>query len=284
MESKISRYRIKLLLQKDGPQSPQPFDFIQSNKKESEEDDKTIDSMSSLGNSTYTTTNKLLKKNMSKKGKVLDILNKFRAPRVNNNLGLPLPLNEAPSELTTARTNEFEEYRISPKDFKDGSWSAPSLPDDLVSLNATLSQDGKDKITVKPDSTWKLLYMGKDSSYVCNGLVPPDILEQEPNLVVSVMFCIQTHGLDWPSYERSQLSPPVIFHTIPSYLALKDTLNKELNESSSSKLPSLQDPTSVGMSKTKKEIISAVIKGQQLIQIEKRNFYYTSEGMGDDYL
>lgn len=39
-----------------------------------------------------------------------------------------------------------------------------------------------------------------------------------------------------------------------------------------------------GMSKTKKEIISAMISGQQMIQIEKLNSAYQSHGVSETYL
>jgi len=42
--------------------------------------------------------------------------------------------------------------------------------------------------------------------------------------------------------------------------------------------------TSTTMSRTKKEIVSAVISGQQLIQIERLNNYCQSHGVSDSYL
>jgi len=42
--------------------------------------------------------------------------------------------------------------------------------------------------------------------------------------------------------------------------------------------------TSTTMSRTKKEIVSAVISGQQLIQIERLNNYCQSHGVSDNYM
>ncbi len=40
----------------------------------------------------------------------------------------------------------------------------------------------------------------------------------------------------------------------------------------------------VTMSRTKKEIITAVIKGQQMVSIEKRDHFYYATGQGEDYI
>ncbi len=155
--------------------------------------------------------------------------------------------------------------------------------------------------TVQPDDTWHLVYVGKDSSYACTGLVPRTVLEDEPCYRCAVTFCLQTHGLDYPEYERSQLSRPVILLTqaapMEELVKLEATLSAPPPMVSVPITAHLQAPDSevsaneetvtiggVTMSRTKKEIITAVIKGQQMVSIEKRDHFYYATGQGEDYI
>jgi hypothetical protein len=60
--------------------------------------------------------------------------------------------------------------------------------------------------------------------------------------------------------------------------------NYDDNGDENKKLTLAATTTSNSMSKTKKEIVSALVNGQQMIQIEKRNNTYVSFGIGVDYL
>ena len=124
----------------------------------------------------------------------------------------------------------------------------------------------------------------------------------------------QVHGADQPYYERSQLSTPVVFYTQPPR-SFESTATPAATGHNSPKKGILSSSASVGsvgsgvsaggnsvlsnssavtqsstatgnkgMSKTKKEIVSAVINGQQMIQIEKLNNYCQSHGFSDSYL
>lgn len=61
-------------------------------------------------------------------------------------------------------------------------------------------------ITIRPDATWELLYIGNDNKYECNGIVPASIVSVETNLCVAVSFCYQVLGVDYPRYEHSLIS------------------------------------------------------------------------------
>jgi hypothetical protein len=117
--------------------------------------------------------------------------------------------------------------------------------------------------------------MGHDSKYVCEGVVSEELLAREPNLVVPVAFILQTQGLDNPSYEKSQWSNRSIFCT--KSIANTNKLN-ELSPINSSNI------NNVNMSKIKREIITAVIDGKKMIEIEKRNHLFISNGLSDTYL
>jgi hypothetical protein len=59
----------------------------------------------------------------------------------------------------------------------------------------------------------ELVYSGNATSYICSGVVPLEALQREPHLVVPAGFLLQTHGVDHPDYELSQLSPLAVLHT-----------------------------------------------------------------------
>ena len=129
-------------------------------------------------------------------------------------------------------------------------------------------------VTVKPTSDWELLYVGNDNSYACVGLVPDDIIENEPNIMVSAEFVLQTHGADFPPYERSNLSPSVSFNTEKPGSLLPESFTATFSDSKPSQK----------ISKVKKEVISAMINDKHLVQIEKQNNNFISEGTNNDFL
>jgi hypothetical protein len=111
----------------------------------------------------------------------------------------------------------------------------------------------------------------------------------------------QVHGADEPYYERSRLSAPVIFFTHSAHphspskrpaVAAKGgaaKTNKLLMRANT--LAQLTHGQASGgsgaqaaMSRTKKELVTALIAGQQLVQIEKLNGACQSHGTAEDYL
>lgn len=135
--------------------------------------------------------------------------------------------------------------------------------------------------TVTVDSLWEVVYIGNDTSYAITGLVPHDVLEKEPALRVAIMVSVQVVGIDWPHYERSRLSPPVILYTTAADLVASDLSTSTTGSATKTRPPSSNKAT---MSRTKKEIISALVNDSQYVRIERRNHYYYSEGIGEEYL
>lgn len=129
-------------------------------------------------------------------------------------------------------------------------------------------------VTVKPGPEWELLYAGNDNSYACIGLVPDDVIENEPNIMVAAEFVVQTHGADFPPYERSNLSPAVLFNTEKPGSLLPESFGVTFSDNKPSQK----------VSKLKKEVISAMINDKHLIHIEKQNNHCTSEGRSNDFL
>ena len=85
-------------------------------------------------------------------------------------------------------------------------------------------------VTVKPGPQWQLVYVGHDTQYICEGIVPlealyregecydsggvADKLSQVPRPVIaSASFCVQTEGTEFPIQEHSRLSNPAKFWT-----------------------------------------------------------------------
>ena len=81
-------------------------------------------------------------------------------------------------------------------------------------------------IDVDP-SEWVLLYMGNATSYACTNLVPETFLDRETTHPSSFTFAHQVLGVDYPLYERSQLSDPVTFSTAKDRNPFVDEWNGE---------------------------------------------------------
>jgi hypothetical protein len=113
--------------------------------------------------------------------------------------------------------------------------------------------------------------------YAAQGLVPWDILQSEPGITVAVNFCLRTTGVDYPEDEYSDASDPMAYSTTWSNLDRDEP--SDPYGSSTTALDSYRE-----MSKTKKEVIKAVIKGHQAIELERRNDVVCSEGVFDSFL
>eukprot|EP01038_Epipyxis_sp_PR26KG_P009542 gene9542-12852_t len=198
----------------------------------------------------------------------------------------------------------------------DNSYDNDTVDEESYDGENDIESDKK-YITVRPNPAWKLVYAGNENNYCCTSIIPDDILLREPSISVAVSFRLQIHGLDYPKYECSQFSTPLICFTtnnndnnrltIPSPLgehknksiislssaSITDTMsNSQLshNMTSNASHNSQMNQTvntasnSSSISKTKKQLISAVINGQQLVEIEKRGDAFYSEGIADDYI
>jgi hypothetical protein len=156
-------------------------------------------------------------------------------------------------------------------------------------LPATIQQyDEIKKVTEQPtvqiDADWNLVYVGNSVSYACSHLIPQEILEDEPGIQAAVMFSVQIQGLDFPRYERSRLSKPMIFYTVNNISSLTMSPSKgQVVKNVETSKGADEVGGQLGISKTKKEIITAVVNAQQIIQIEKRGYYTYGEGIGDHY-
>jgi hypothetical protein len=160
--------------------------------------------------------------------------------------------------------------------------------------------------TVVPDpKIWTLVYAGHDTHYAVTNLLPRYVLDTEPELKIGVLFAIQSHGMDTPDYERSQLSHPVLLHTVPAtsntlpltpsqalapmtqacvaetdaaVLSSSNSVTSALSQSSAvvavaappqalvvaTASDTNPNNTSNSMSRTKKQVVSAVIQARHL--------------------
>ena len=141
------------------------------------------------------------------------------------------------------------------------------------------------KLTVRVDPRWQLVYVGNDNDCSVTHLVPEGVLEREPDIRVPVSFCYQVHGADEPYYEHSRLSAPVVFFTQPppsKTVTVSKATAKGVNRTAADSAGTAGTGT---MSKTKKEIITAVVAGQQIVQIERLGDSCRSYGgLSDHYL
>jgi len=70
--------------------------------------------------------------------------------------------------------------------------------------------------SLSKDPSWRLIYAGPACQYACQGLIPLEILERDPEMITSVSFRLQTLGTEFPSQEYS----------LPSFRSCFWTMNK----------------------------------------------------------
>jgi len=151
--------------------------------------------------------------------------------------------------------------------------------------------------TVKVPLEYSLLYTGNACSYEATGLVPLEVLRRDPKLTVPVTFVLQVAGIDFPSFEFSQLSPAAVLmtRTMPSQEQLLrgiDSLDGEDEaefEGMSPRSPSPAEESAVktktlAVSRTKKQIITAIISGNKIVQLERQGNHIAGQGEGDYFL
>lgn len=85
-----------------------------------------------------------------------------------------------------------------------------------------------------------------------------------------------------PSKSSTKLTTNTNTNNATSNLSTALTTTNNTDNDNTDTIPSTSSNTT--MSRTKKEIVSAVISGQQLIQIERLNSYCQSHGVSDNYM
>jgi len=167
--------------------------------------------------------------------------------------------------------------------------------------------------TIKVPPEYSLMYSGNACSWEVTGLVPLEALRRDPKLTVAVTFVLQVAGADLPSFEFSKLSPPAVFHTrtgpsVEELLRGINTLGEDAEEEDETQdlLERLRRSAAAaaggedevkagggklsmtakaaGVSRTKKQLITAIVEGNRVAQMEKQGSAVTSLGMGDYFL
>ena len=130
-----------------------------------------------------------------------------------------------------------------------------------------------DNYVIGKDPSWRLVYAGPDCHYACEGLVPVDVLEKEPNTEVSVVFRLQTLGTEIPRTDCS----------LPSFGACFWTVNKCGDQSQDDSIESKRN-TGNHFSRPRKELFAAVLESKRVIQLERNYHTIISQGASDHYI
>jgi hypothetical protein len=85
-----------------------------------------------------------------------------------------------------------------------------------LSARASSSDPHKQRVTVDVDKPWELVFEGNVNQCEVSGLVPWKVLQHHPDYYVNVKFAIQAIGVDFPSYEHSELSEVLEVMTKPN--------------------------------------------------------------------
>jgi hypothetical protein len=216
------------------------------------------------------------------------------------------------SSILLKSSNELNDDSSQPETLNAYLYQQSSF-NSTVGAGSYLSE-GVHAPTVQVPYYWRLVYMGNECSYACSGIIPQDVLDREPEVKAAVMFSVQVIGIDWPEYERSQLSAPVIFYTVPDPdndinkksrmrrgLTARFAINPgrgaaDCDDNSLTTIGSLQSnnhaesntaanasSATANISKTKRSIIKAVVNAHQMIKIERKDNNCYSEGVGESF-
>ncbi len=126
-------------------------------------------------------------------------------------------------------------------------------------------------VTVNVEKPWELVYVGNDNFCEVSGLVPTEVLSQIPDFSVTVKFCIQAIGVDFPAYEHSQLSEPIEILTKP------ETSISGVNEGPVSALGTPREEAS----KNKKKLLDAISAAKAK---SGEHYVLEGEGQGEHYM
>ena len=129
-------------------------------------------------------------------------------------------------------------------------------------------------VTVDVEKPWELVYMGNDNHCEVSGLIPAEVLSQIPDYAVTVQFSIQAIGVDFPTYEHSQLSEPIEVRTRP------ENNIRDPNQDPISALNTPRDDFAA--SKNKKKLLDALSAAKKKGGFEA--YELEGEGQGEYYM
>ena len=121
------------------------------------------------------------------------------------------------------------------------------------------------------EKPWNLVYIGNDNFCEISGLVPAEVLSQIPDYSVTLQFSVQAIGVDFPSYEHSQLSDSIEVLTKP------ETTISSVNEGPVSALGTPREEAS----KNKKKLLDA-LSAAKAKSVE--DYVLEGEGQGEYYM
>ena len=127
-------------------------------------------------------------------------------------------------------------------------------------------------VTVDVDRPWDLVYVGNDNFCEVTGLVPTEVLSQIPDYVATLQFSIQAIGVDFPTYEHSQLSDPIEVLTKP------ETNISGVNDGPVSPMGTPREEAS----KNKQKLLAAISASKSKSGIE--SYVLEGEGQGEYYM
>lgn len=191
----------------------------------------------------------------------------------------------------------------------DDTKATTGLVDDITNENCSTRNFNR---TIKTDlpKSYRIIYRGPNLKHICEGIVPLEVVNNEPDFVCSVSIALITIGTDYPDNALSQMSYPVTCSTrrtriwdtvedsgstMSGMTAGDDSSVNSLNNGLLEGSPGLQHnqnfdrfspekKTPVVLSKKKKDIITAVLKGNQMIEIEREKSAILSAGIFDHFV
>lgn len=150
-------------------------------------------------------------------------------------------------------------------------------------LNAPPREGHKQpRVTVEVDHPWELVYTGNATECEVGGIIPRKVLEHHPDYFVNVKFAIQAIGVDFPSYEHSELSDTLEVITRPANQATTSSLLSEALVMQGGEVSPLGTPRAEE-SKTKKNLMDAINQSKRAKTGEEA-WVLEGEGQGEFYM
>ena len=164
---------------------------------------------------------------------------------------------------------------------------------------------------------WHIVYRGTELQYTCEGIVPLEVIENEPDFTVQIKFVIQTAGTDYPDGCLSQMSDVMVCSTrrtriwdgnatstgnyvVPDSENLSDSDDSIASRNVHKNIVPLRVNTTASsdkdesesqgsgmsklMSKKKKNIITAMLDGNRTVELEKKGDMMLGSGVFDHFL
>ena len=179
-----------------------------------------------------------------------------------------------------------------------------------------LSRNFHRTITQDIPSSYRVVYRGANLQHICEGIVPVEVVNNEPDLTVSVKIGLMTIGTDYPDNALSQMSDPIecstrrsrmwdtaedpfgvigigseddtsLYSKAESSIAVtipppSDSPDKK--ESKNDSPEKSKNPPLIMMSKKKKDIVTAVLQGNRTIEMERKKASIRSTGIFDHFV